>query len=101
MYEMPREAARTRIQRITAGAAVWLVACGIGASLALAQSAITFRYFYDDAGQLRKVVDSTGVVIEYVYDPVGNILEVRRSTSTPGTLSIFSFTPGQGPPLTL
>src|SRR5438105_2063203 len=44
--------------------------------------------------------DSTGGVIDYVYDPVGNILEIRRSTSPPGNLTIFSFTPGQGGPLT-
>jgi YD repeat-containing protein len=66
-----------------------------------AQTPITFRYFYDDAGQLRKVVDSTGVVIEYVYDAVGNILEIRRSTSPPGGLSVFNFTPGHGGPLTV
>jgi len=40
----------------------------------LAQS-ITFQYFYDDLNQLVKVVDSMGVVIQYVYDPVGNILQ--------------------------
>src|SRR5437867_2976965 len=62
----------------------------------LAQSPITFRYFYDDLGQLKKVVDSTGVSIEYVYDPVGNILEVKRSTAPAGQLTIFSFTPVQG-----
>ena len=39
------------------------------------QVPITFQYFYDDLGQLTKVVDSTGTVIEYVYDEVGNILE--------------------------
>jgi YD repeat-containing protein len=62
---------------------------------------VTFRYFYDDAGQLQKVVDSTGVVLEYVYDSVGNILEVRRSTSPPGGLKLFSFTPVLGAPLTM
>src|SRR5205823_513688 len=30
----------------------------------------------------------------------GNILEIRRSTSPLGNLTIFSFTPGQGGPLT-
>jgi len=65
-----------------------------------AQSPITFRYFYDDTGQLTKVVDSTGVVIEYIYDPVGNMLEIRRSNVAPTTLSVFSFTPVQGAPLT-
>jgi YD repeat-containing protein len=38
------------------------------------------QYFYDDLGQLIKVIDSTGIAIEYVDDPVGNILEIKRST---------------------
>jgi YD repeat-containing protein len=62
---------------------------------------MTFRYFYDDAGQLIKVVDSSGVLIEYIYDAVGNMLEVRRSTLGPGALSIFSFSPQRAGPLTL
>lgn len=62
---------------------------------ALAQQPITFQYFYDDLGQLVKVIDSAGNVIEYVYDPVGNILEIKRSSAS--TLAIFSFTPQQGP----
>ncbi|MBL8234073.1 MAG: IPT/TIG domain-containing protein [Bryobacterales bacterium] len=61
-----------------------------------AQQPMTFQYFYDDTGQLIKVVDSTGIVIEYVYDAVGNMLEVKRSTVTPGALSVFSFAPQQG-----
>ncbi len=65
-----------------------------------AQQPITFQYFYDETGQLTRVVDSTGIVIEYVYDAVGNILQVNRSTLTnPGGLSIFSFSPQQGGPL--
>jgi len=63
------------------------------AAILLAQVPITFQYFYDDTGQLTKVVDSTGVVIEYVYDPVGNMLEIRRSTVAHGALTIFSFAP--------
>jgi YD repeat-containing protein len=67
----------------------------------LGQMPITFQYFYDEIGQLSRVVDSTGIVIEYVYDPVGNMLEIKRSTlSSPGALTIFGFTPQQGPPLT-
>jgi YD repeat-containing protein len=57
-------------------------------------SALTFQYFYDDRGQLIKVVDSTGNVVEYVYDEVGNMLEVNRFTIT--GLAIFNFTPQQG-----
>lgn len=80
-----------------------LLAGLLGSCLAadsFAQAPITFQYFYDDTGQLVKVVDSTGVAIDYVYDAVGNMLEVRRSSiGTPGGLSIFSFTPQQGGPL--
>jgi len=71
-------------------------------SLLLAQQPITFQYFYDDRNQLAKVVDSTGIVIEYIYDGVGNILEVKRSTlSSPGATSVFNFTPQQGGPSTV
>ena len=65
----------------------------------MAQGPMTFQYFYDDTGQLIKVVDSTGVVIEYVYDAVGNMLQVKRSNVAAGALTIFSFTPQQGGPL--
>ncbi len=63
------------------------------ASDVLAQQPIAFQYFYDDLNQLAKVVDSTGVVIQYVYDSVGNILQINRSTAAAGTLSIFNVTP--------
>src|SRR5262249_5344224 len=62
-------------------------------SVVFAQAPITFQYFYDDLNQLVKVVDSTGVVIQYVYDPVGNISQVLRSTLAPGVLTIFNITP--------
>jgi YD repeat-containing protein len=59
----------------------------------LAQQPITFQYFYDDLNQLTKVLDSTGVVVQYVYDPVGNILQINRSSVAPGALTIFNVTP--------
>jgi YD repeat-containing protein len=59
------------------------------------QQPITFQYFYDDLGQLVKVVDSSGNVVEYVYDKVGNMLEIKRSTAA--SLAIFNFTPSRGP----
>jgi trimeric autotransporter adhesin len=59
------------------------------------QQTTTFQYFYDETGQLTRVVDSTGVVIEYVYDAVGNMLEIRRSTAS--GLAIFNVTPSRGP----
>src|SRR5205809_885182 len=74
--------------------------CLMGTNVLQAQAPITFNYFYDDLGQLKKVVDSTGATIDYVYDPVGNILQVNRNTVPPGTLAIFNFTPQQGGPFT-
>jgi len=52
-----------------------VVCCWVSALPLQAQAPITFSYFYDDLGQLKKVVDSTGVALDYRYDPVGNILE--------------------------
>jgi YD repeat-containing protein len=57
------------------------------------QQPVSFRYFYDDRNQLVKVVDSTGIAIEYSYDSVGNILQISRSTVPPGTLTIFNVAP--------
>jgi len=65
----------------------------IAVSGALAQQPIAFQYFYDDVNQLVKVVDSTGVVVQYVYDSVGNILQINRSSTAAGTLAIFNVTP--------
>ena len=73
--------------------------CLLGPELC-AQQPITFQYFYDETSQLVKVVDSTGVVIDYLYDAVGNMLEIRRTILTnPGGLQILSFAPQQGGPL--
>jgi len=69
---------------------ITLLAC---AGAAFAQQPITFQYFYDDLNQLVTTVDSTGVVIQYMYDPVGNILQIDRSTVQPGALTIFNITP--------
>src|SRR5437773_3234390 len=80
--------------------AVLAAVCLMGTNVLQAQAPITFNYFYDDLGQLKQVVDSTGVALDYRYDPVGNILEVKRSAAPSGQLTIFSFTPAQGGPLT-
>jgi YD repeat-containing protein len=50
----------------------------------LPKQTATLQHFYDDAGQLTKVVDSAGNVVEYVYDPAGNIVQVNRTTVAPG-----------------
>jgi len=56
---------------------------------------ILFQYIYDKNGQLIKSIDSTGIVIEYFYDKVGNRTEVRRDTVE--GLAIFGFSPKRGP----
>lgn len=71
--------------------AVLLILSGVEALFA--QSPTTFRYLYDDAGQLYRVLDSTGTLIEYTYDPSGNITKVSRSTVASGALSILNVTP--------
>jgi len=57
----------------------------------------SFRYFYDDAGELFRVLDSTGTLIEYDYDAGGNIIQVNRSTVPPPSLAILNITPLSGP----
>jgi YD repeat-containing protein len=65
-------------------------------TVACAQNATSFQYFYDDLGQLTKVIDSSGNEIDYIYDPVGNILQIRRSMAPGnGMLAILNFTPQQ------
>jgi hypothetical protein len=53
----------------------WLLALLFGPLFA--QQPITFQYFYDDLNQLVRVVDSTGISIE--YDLVGPILDVNNT----------------------
>ena len=69
----------------------------VSVSLAHAQNVITSHYFYDDKGRLIKVTDSSGNVAEYIYDPAGNTMEIKRY-SVAGVLAIFNFTPQQGAP---
>ena len=61
------------------------------------QNKMSFRYFYDDAGQLYQVLDSPGTLIQYTYDASGNIVKVSRSTVAPGALTIFNVTPATAP----
>ena len=74
--------------------AIALLGAGFITCLARAQQPITYSYFYDQLNQLTRVVDSTGVVIEYVYDGVGNMLQVNRSVLPNASgLAIFNVTP--------
>jgi len=58
--------------------------------------ATTFQYFYDDANELFRVIDSTGTMIEYIYDPAGNITQINRATVTASTPMILNITPLSG-----
>jgi len=61
-------------------------------------SAQEIRYLYDDLGRLVGVVDQQGNAAEYVYDAVGNILQIRRVNITdfPGPVAITFFDPKRG-----
>jgi YD repeat-containing protein len=56
------------------------------------------RYIYDDLNRLVGVVDQQGNAAEYVYDPVGNILQIRRfNVDASASLAITLVQPAQGP----
>jgi hypothetical protein len=58
-----------------------------------AQSLISFRYFFYDSGELFRVLDSTGTLVQYTVDPAGNITQTTRSTLLASALSILNVTP--------
>jgi YD repeat-containing protein len=51
-------------------------------------------YTYDDLGRIKSVHSASGEVAEYVYDAVGNILQVRRVGI--GQLAVTGFDPVSG-----
>jgi YD repeat-containing protein len=53
-----------------------------------------YDFAYDAAGRLAVVNAPNGEGAQYVYDPAGNILAIRRYTA--GTLAIVGFSPTQG-----
>lgn len=59
----------------------------------VASAQLDIRYFYDDANQLVRALDGSGTLLEYIYDPAGNLSEVRRSTVAPGAISILYISP--------
>ena len=58
-----------------------------------AQTGIT--YVYDELGRLVGVVDPAGETAIYTYDAVGNILSIKRQSSS--QLSVIEYTPNKGP----
>jgi hypothetical protein len=68
-----------------------------GAILPLSQSAVTFQFARVDLGQLTKVIDSTGLVVDYICDLVRHILQINRlARSFPGALLTFGSSPQHG-----
>jgi YD repeat-containing protein len=87
----------SKLPKLLARLTVAFLALALSAPLC-AQSTTTFQYFYDDDGQLIKVIDSSGNLITYNYDQVGNITSITRGQApASGTLAIFDFTPQMGP----
>src|SRR5579872_7047457 len=80
----------TRMIRHLFAGVLLLTACAMAQPVGL-------RYFYDDANQLFRVLDSTGTLVEYTYDPNGNITAVTRSTLAPSSLAILNVVPLSGP----
>jgi YD repeat-containing protein len=55
------------------------------------------RYLYDELNRLIGVIDPQGNAAEYVYDAVGNILQIRRFNVDPNaTLAISLVSPNKG-----
>jgi YD repeat-containing protein len=70
--------------------AAW-IAAGVLSACALGAQAGTERYEYDSLGRLIRYVNPAGLLTEYIYDAVGNILEVRRSTDVgPPAITLVS-----------
>ncbi len=76
-------------------AASALIALGlVSASLSRAGGG-PLTYAYDAIGRLVAVVDGSGAAAQYKYDAVGNLLSITPTTAA--TVSIFTFTPNNGP----
>lgn len=54
------------------------------------------NYAYDESRRLVGVYDGTGASAQYVYDKGGNLLEIKRLTTT--DLGLFDFSPNTGAP---
>ena len=54
------------------------------------------QYVYDELGRLYRVIDGSGNVATYHYDPVGNLLEITRETTASLSPTFASLTPDYG-----
>lgn len=90
------------------GATLWL-ACGalvVGLTRAGAAGAADDRYVYDASGRLVRHTDARQSVVDYVFDPAGNLLAVRRAPAQDLAPSLTGLTPsvvrrGQSPSFVL
>ncbi len=83
-------------------ARLWLASAVLATLFVLPLSVPAFaqaiRYGYDDLGRLQWVQDPTGDVAIYIYDPVGNILQIIRGNfpDPNAPVGISAFTPTKG-----
>jgi len=75
---------------------LWRAAAIAATFLSAVQGQVTFRYFYDGNGQLFRVLDSSGNLLEYDYDASGNPTQILRSTLAAGSLAILNVVPARG-----
>jgi YD repeat-containing protein len=86
------------IQTLLIRLAIGCLALGLDTVL-YAQNATTFEFFYRDDGQLIKVIDSSGNMVTYNYDQVGNFTSITRGAGpATGTSAITNFTPQRAGP---
>ena len=65
-------------------------------STALLAQNVTFHYFYDSSHRLIRVLDSSGNLVEYVYDSAGNPTAINRSAVAANSLAILNVVPQRG-----
>lgn len=71
---------------------LWMAALACAGLVCLHAVAGTERFDYDSLGRLVRHIDPSGTVTDYLYDAVGNILEVRRSGAA-GPPTVSNVTP--------
>ncbi len=62
-----------------------------------AQQPINYEYVYDAGGRLIRVVDTTGISVQYSYDNQGNIKQITRGTVST-VLSVVGVSPAAANP---
>jgi len=77
---------------------VWILLLFGALALPSNASAQEIRHIYDDLNRLIGVVDQQGNAAEFVYDAVGNILQIKRFTVDPNAaVGITLVRPNSGP----